>query len=83
VKHCRPVSIQSVIVERWPIEAMQSALLAWELNGEPLPLAHGGPLRLIVPGYSGVNNVKYVKRLAFTAAQTRRHPVDRLSLVTF
>jgi DMSO/TMAO reductase YedYZ molybdopterin-dependent catalytic subunit len=62
---------KSVIVERSvPIEAMQSALLAWELNGEPIPLAHGGPLRLIVPGYSGVNNIKYVKRLAFTAAQT-------------
>jgi DMSO/TMAO reductase YedYZ molybdopterin-dependent catalytic subunit len=62
---------KSVIVERSvPIEAMQSALLAWELNGEPIPLAHGGPLRLIVPGYSGVNNIKYVKRLAFTTAQT-------------
>ena len=62
---------KSVIVERSvPIEAMQSALLAWELNGEPIPLAHGGPLRLIVPGFSGVNNIKYVKRLAFTAAQT-------------
>ena len=61
----------SIIVERSvPIEAMESALLAWELNGEPMPLAHGGPLRLIVPGYSGVNNIKYVKRLAFTAAQT-------------
>jgi sulfite dehydrogenase len=62
---------KTVIVERSvPIETMQSALLAWELNGEPLPLAHGGPLRLIVPGYSGVNNIKYIKRLAFTAAQT-------------
>jgi sulfite dehydrogenase len=36
------------------------------MNGVPIPLAHGGPLRLIVPGYTGVNNVKYVKRLAFT-----------------
>ena len=36
------------------------------MNGEPMPLAHGGPLRLIVPGYNGVNNVKYVKRVAFT-----------------
>jgi sulfite dehydrogenase len=40
------------------------------MNGEPLPHAHGGPLRLIVPGYSGVNNIKYVKRVAFTEAQT-------------
>ncbi|HUG75969.1 MAG TPA: molybdopterin-dependent oxidoreductase, partial [Burkholderiales bacterium] len=50
--------------------AMDEALLAWELNGKPIPLAHGGPLRLIIPGYYGVNNVKYVKRLAFTRDET-------------
>jgi len=62
---------KSVIVERSvPISALEDAMLAWEMNGEPIPHAHGGPLRLIVPGYSGVNNVKYIKRLAFTAAQS-------------
>lgn len=62
---------KSVMVERSvPMKAMADALLAWEMNGEPIPLAHGGPLRLIVPGYTGVNNVKYIKRLAFTAEQT-------------
>jgi len=62
----------AVIVERSvPIAAMQEAMLAWEMNGEPMPLAHGGPLRLIVPGYSGVNNIKYIKRLAFTKEQTK------------
>jgi sulfite dehydrogenase len=62
---------KTLMVERSvPLAAMKGALLAWELNGEPLPLAHGGPLRLIVPGYYGVNNVKYIKRLAFTPAQT-------------
>ena len=35
-----------------------------------VPHAHGGPLRLIIPGYSGVNNIKYIKRLAFTRDQT-------------
>jgi sulfite oxidase len=45
-------------------------MLAWELNGNPISLGHGGPLRLIVPGYTGVNNVKYVKRIAFTTEQT-------------
>lgn len=65
------VDPKSVIVERSvPIKAMEHALLAWELNGEPVPLAHGGPLRLVVPGYSGVNNIKYVKRLAFTPKET-------------
>ncbi|HJH25124.1 MAG TPA: sulfite oxidase [Paenalcaligenes hominis] len=53
-----------------PLEGIENALLAWEINGEPLPLAHGGPLRLIVPGYTGVNNVKYIKRLAFTTEQS-------------
>jgi len=62
---------KSVMVERSvPLKTMEDALLAWEMNGEPLPHAHGGPLRLIVPGYSGVNNIKYVKRLAFTAQET-------------
>jgi sulfite dehydrogenase len=62
---------KSVIVERSvPLKAFEDALLAWEMNGEPIPHAHGGPLRLIVPGYSGINNIKYVKRLAFTATET-------------
>ncbi|AMO24923.1 sulfite oxidase [Ramlibacter solisilvae] len=62
---------KSVMVERSvPITNLEDALLAWEMNGEPLPHAHGGPLRLIVPGYSGVNNIKYIKRLAFTAQES-------------
>ena len=62
----------AVVVERSvPVAAMQDAMLAWEMNGESMPLAHGGPLRLIVPGYSGVNNIKYIKRLAFTKEQTQ------------
>ena len=62
----------SVVVERSvALKAMNDALLAWEMNGAPLSLAHGGPLRLIVPGYQGVNNIKYVKRVAFTPAETQ------------
>ena len=62
---------KSIIVERSvPAAAMQDAMLAWEMNGEPIPLAHGGPLRLIVPGYTGVNNIKYIKQLAFTAQES-------------
>ncbi|MES2425198.1 MAG: sulfite oxidase [Pseudomonadota bacterium] len=62
---------KSVIVERsLPIAALGDALLAWEMNGAPISLAHGGPLRLIVPGYQGVNNIKYIKRLAFGTQET-------------
>lgn len=65
------VDPKSVVLERSvPISTLPDVLLAWELNGAPIPLAHGGPLRLIVPGYSGVNNVKYVKQLAFTATES-------------
>jgi DMSO/TMAO reductase YedYZ molybdopterin-dependent catalytic subunit/mono/diheme cytochrome c family protein len=47
-----------------PIEkAMDDTLLAWGLGGVPIPLTHGGPLRFVVPGYYGVNNVKYVRAI--------------------
>jgi DMSO/TMAO reductase YedYZ molybdopterin-dependent catalytic subunit len=65
------VEAKRVVVERSvPLKALEDAMLAWELNGNPVSLAHGGPLRLIVPGYTGVNNVKYIRRLAFTAQET-------------
>lgn len=38
-------------------------MLAWEMNGEPLPLYHGAPLRLIVPGWYGVANVKWLNQI--------------------
>ena len=40
-------------------------MLAYEMNGEPLPHAHGGPLRLIVPGWYGIANVKWLDRIHF------------------
>lgn len=65
------VDPKSVIVERSvPLKVLEDAMLAWELNGNPISLAHGGPLRLIIPGFTGVNNVKYIKRVAFTAKET-------------
>ena len=39
------------------------ALLADSMNGAPLPAEHGGPLRLIVPGFYGVAQVKWVERI--------------------
>ncbi|MFL1405638.1 sulfite oxidase [Marinobacter sp. M1N3S26] len=62
---------KTVVVERSvPTRALETAILAWGLNDEPLPITHGGPLRMVVPGYYGVNNVKYVKRVAFTPEET-------------
>lgn len=40
-----------------------STLLAWEMNGEPLPALHGFPLRLICPGYPASASGKWLTRL--------------------
>lgn len=67
------VDRDSVVVERSiPLDkALDDCLLAWEMNGAPIPITHGGPLRLIVPGFYGCNQIKYVKRVAFTEVETR------------
>jgi sulfane dehydrogenase subunit SoxC len=45
-------------------EAMRpEVLLAWEVNGRPLPPQHGFPLRLVVPGWYGMTSVKWLRRI--------------------
>ena len=38
-------------------------LLAYEMNGQPLLPQHGFPLRLVVPGWYGMTNVKWLRRI--------------------
>jgi DMSO/TMAO reductase YedYZ molybdopterin-dependent catalytic subunit len=45
---------------------LADALLAFQMNGEPLSLAHGYPLRLVVPGWYAMASVKWVQRLIVT-----------------
>ena len=52
-------------------------LLAYELNRTPLPPQHGFPLRLLVPGWYGMTNVKWLTRVTlldepFTGYQQAR-----------
>jgi DMSO/TMAO reductase YedYZ molybdopterin-dependent catalytic subunit len=51
--------------DTFPLEkAMDAAtLVAYEMNGEPLPDRHGFPARVIVPGYFGEKHVKWITRI--------------------
>jgi DMSO/TMAO reductase YedYZ molybdopterin-dependent catalytic subunit len=51
--------IRSIALDK----AISSTLLAYEMNGEPLPLKHGYPLRALALGWTGANCVKWVHRI--------------------
>lgn len=42
-------------------------LLAWAMNDQALPAAHGAPLRVIVPGWIGARSVKWLQRISAQA----------------
>ena len=44
-------------------KAMDDVLVAYEMNGEPLPSDHGAPARLVVPGWIGVASIKWLGRI--------------------
>jgi DMSO/TMAO reductase YedYZ molybdopterin-dependent catalytic subunit len=49
-------------------EALRSeVLLAYAMNGDPLPPQHGYPLRLLVPGWYGMTSVKWLARIEAVA----------------
>jgi len=50
--------------------ALDNAILALKLNGEPIPATHGGPVRLVIPGFYGNMNVKFLTVLLLAAAQS-------------
>jgi len=45
------------------VRQSEEVLLAWEMNGQPLPKMHGAPLRMVVAGYIGARSAKWVYRI--------------------
>jgi len=41
----------------------EHTLIAWEMNGQPLPVLHGFPLRVVTPGWPGSTSIKWLKRI--------------------
>ena len=56
-----------------PLEkAMEpTTLVAYQMNGVPLPHRHGYPARMIVPGYFGEKHVKWLTRIELTHAKAK------------
>lgn len=65
-------------------KAWDDALVAYGQNGEPVRPEQGFPLRLIVPGWQGINNVKWLRRIDLVdepymaMMETSRYPSMRL-----
>lgn len=65
VEEIRETEVEQAFARSLPVaEAMRSEnMLALEMNGEPLPQFHGRPVRLLIPGYYGVANVKWLVQI--------------------
>ncbi|MBX3226074.1 MAG: sulfite oxidase [Labilithrix sp.] len=56
-----PAFVRSIPIER---ALDPGTLVAYAMNGEPLTLEHGAPMRLVVPGWAGDHWVKWLTRIA-------------------
>ncbi|OWY99773.1 Sulfite oxidase [Phytophthora megakarya] len=52
------------------LDPRKDVLLAFEMNGEPIPRDHGFPLRVIVPGTVGARNVKFLHRIVLSSEES-------------
>ncbi len=55
----------------------RTTLVAYEMNGEPIPSHHGFPMRMIVPGIYGERMAKWVTRLEFIQKDDPRLKINR------
>ncbi|KAG5723946.1 Sulfite oxidase [Termitomyces sp. T112] len=58
------------------VRRSEEVLLAWEMNGKPLPKVHGAPLRVIVTGYIGARSTKWVYKIN-ALAEPSKGPVQQ------
>jgi DMSO/TMAO reductase YedYZ molybdopterin-dependent catalytic subunit len=61
----RPPGTMPAFVRQVPMAKAMHAdtILAWDMNGQPIPQVHGAPLRAIIPGWEGAYSVKWVNQL--------------------
>ncbi len=69
---------EDVFARSIPLEkANEDCILAVGMNGEPLSEEHGYPVRLVVPGWYGVNSVKWLAELRVMDSMVTEGSLDR------
>ena len=79
----RPPGTMPAFVRQVPMaKAMHpDTIIAYDMNGQPIPLVHGLPLRAIIPGWEGAYSMKWLNALNVLAKDSRQLlGRDRLSL---
>ena len=73
------IAITMKFIRSIPLEkAMDSTLLAYEMNGEPLPLEHGFPLRALALGWTGANCVKWLSKITILEQPATGYFMDKV-----
>jgi sulfite oxidase len=85
----RPPGKMPAFVRQVPmVKAMHpDTVIAYEMNGQPIPLVHGAPLRAIVPGWEGAYSIKWLNALnviakdsdSFWVVSGYRYPTRRVA----
>ncbi|MGE0361517.1 MAG: sulfite oxidase [Vicinamibacterales bacterium] len=67
----RPLGTQPAFVRQVPMPKAldQGTVVAYAMNGQPIPAAHGFPLRLVVPGWEGAYAIKWLNQITLATAE--------------
>jgi len=55
------------------IDPFGDVIVAYEMNGHPIPRAHGYPVRCVVPGHAGARNCKFLQRIEISDTPNQGH----------
>ena len=74
---CVRVTAADGYYQEFPLSALETGYLAYGMNGEILPRAHGHPFRLLVPGHWGEINVKWITGIEIRDEETTGYWEER------
>jgi DMSO/TMAO reductase YedYZ molybdopterin-dependent catalytic subunit len=85
----RPLGTMPPFVRQVPVAKAThpDTIIAYAMNGQPIPIPHGAPVRAIIPGWEGAYSVKWVNALTvidkefdgFWVASGYRYPTKRVA----